>query len=299
MRRPERRCPVNDRLRRGLKVTFLGLAANSALAGAKLAAGIFGHSHALIADAVESFADVGSSIIVWRGLVVAAAPPDADHPYGHGKAEPIAGLIVAGMLLAAAFQIALQSFREILNPTRPPEKFTLMVLLAVVVVKEFLFRVAHFEGTSTENTAVKTDAWHHRGDAITSLAAMVGISIAIWGGPKYAAADGIAAIAAALFIAWNGLRLGRSAVTELMDTAPGQDFSSRVARTASAIEGVAAVEKCLVRKVGYRYFVDMHIEVDPEMSVRRAHEIAHQVKDVVRADFPAVSDVLVHVEPRE
>src|SRR5262245_1911823 len=185
---------ADDRLKRSLRATLLGLLVNALLTACKLAAGILGRSHALVADAVESLADVFSSLVVWRGMVVAAEPADEDHPYGHGKAEPIAAAVVSGMLLAAAVWIVTQAAREIAEPHQSPAPFTLIVLIAVIVIKEGLFRFVLKEAASIESSAVKTDAWHHRTDAITSFAAAVGISIALIGGEKYAAADDWAAI---------------------------------------------------------------------------------------------------------
>ncbi len=288
--------PLN-RLQRGLRATFAGMAVNIIFSGTKLAAGLIGHSHALVADAVESFADVFSSLIVWRGLVVAAAPADEDHPYGHGKAEPIASAIVATMLLGAALWIVLTAVGEIRQPHQSPAPFTLIVLLVVVAVKEGLFRFVSREGQAVDSLAVKSDAWHHRSDAITSVAAGIGISVALIGGKGFEAADDVAAIAAAGVIAWNGWHLLRPALNELMDTAPGPEVIDQIRRIASTTPGVDSVEKCIVRKVGYQYFVDMHVEVDPQMTVLRSHEIAHDVKDKIREIIPAVSDVLVHIEP--
>lgn len=270
---------------------------NVVLSGTKLAAGIVGHSHALVADAVESFADIFSSLIVWRGLVVAAAPPDEDHPYGHGKAEPIASAIVAAMLLGAALWIVITAFGEIMKPHLSPAPFTLIVLVAVVAVKEGLFRFVSREGRAVDSSAVKTDAWHHRSDAITSVAAGIGISVSLIGGKGFEAADDVAAIAAAGVIAWNGWHLLRPALNELMDTAPGPEVIDRIRQIAATTPGVDRVEKCFVRKVGYQYFVDMHVEVDPQMTVLHSHEIAHEVKDKIRDTMPSVNDVLVHIEP--
>jgi cation diffusion facilitator family transporter len=285
------------RLQRSLRATFLGMIVNTLLAGGKTVAGVLGHSHALVADGIESLADLLSSIIVWRGLVVAATPPDADHPYGHGKAEPIAAAVVATMLFLAAAWIAVTSVVELLRPHQGPAPFTLVVLVVVVVVKEALFRYVLREGRALDNLAVKSDAWHHRSDAITSLAAGIGISIALVGGPAYARADDAAALVAAGIIAWNGWRLLRGTLAELMDTAPDPEFNARVSDLAAGTAGVVRIEKCRVRKMGGEYFVDLHVEVAPEMPVRMAHEIAHAVKDRVRAALPAVADVLVHLEP--
>ena len=279
-------------------MTFLGLTVNAILAAGKMAAGLSGHSHALVADAVESLADIFSSIVVWRGLVLAAEPADAEHPYGHGKAEPIAAAMVATMLLLAAVGISIQAVREVLHPKNGPAAFTLVVLVGVILIKEGLFRYVLREAQSVGSSAVHTDAWHHRSDVITSLAAAIGISIALVGGKGCESADDIAAIVGAGIIAWNGWRLLRPALNELMDTAPDYGLVEEIRRAASLIPEADGIEKCVVRKMGYHYFVDMHVEVAPEMTVLRAHQIAHLVKDKVREQIPSVRDVLVHIEPR-
>jgi cation diffusion facilitator family transporter len=286
-----------QRRNRSIHATLLGLVANAVLAGAKTAAGVFGHSQALIADGVESFADVLSSLMVWRGVVVAAAPADAEHPYGHGKAEPIAAIGVTAMLIGAAFWISVESIHQILIPHESPRPWTLLVLVGVIVAKESLFRYVRNEALALENTAVHTDAWHHRSDAITSMAALIGIVIAVIGGPGYESADDFAALIAAAIIAWNGLRLVGPALNELMDASPDTSLTERVRAEAAATEGVIGIEKCLIRKMGGRYFVDMHVEVDPQMTVVRAHQIAHEVKDRVRSKLPQIQDVLIHIEP--
>ena len=286
----------NERLKRSLRATFAGLAVNVVLMAGKFVAGFLGHSHALIADAVESLADILSSIIVWRALVVAAEPPDREHPYGHGKAEPLAAAVAAVMLLIAAIGIAVKSSSEIFQPHRPAW-FTLVVVLAVAAIKEGLFRFVSHEADSVDNITLQTDAWHHRSDAITSLAAAVGISLALIGGRKYEWADDAAAIIAAGIIAWNGWKLLRPAMDELMDSAPKTAVMDRIKEIAAAVPGVNRVEKCFGRKMGYQYFVDMHIEVNPQITVLEGHAIAHLVKDKIRAEIPSVSDVLVHIEP--
>ena len=288
-----------NRLQRTLRATFIGLAVNLVLAAGKLAAGIIGHSHALVADAVESFADVFSSIVVWRGLVIASEPADEDHPYGHGKAEPIAAAFVAATLLLAAVWIVYKALDEIAHPHTSPAPFTLGVLVLVVLIKEGLFRFVLREAGETDSSAVYSDAWHHRSDAITSLAAGLGIGIALMGGKGFESADDWAAIAAAGVIGWNGLRLLRRALNELMDKAPDGKLEREVREVAGQIPQVAGVEKCFIRKMGYHYYVDMHVEVSPEMTVAEAHQIAHTVKDAILARFPAIRDVLVHIEPQQ
>lgn len=288
---------TEDRLKRSLRATLLGLCANTLLTTCKFVAGIFGHSHALVADAVESLADIFSSVVVWRALVVAAEPADEDHPYGHGKAEPLAAAVVATMLLFAAGWIMVTAFRAIGAPHPAPAPFTLIVLLVVMVIKESMFRYVLRESISVESSAVQTDAWHHRSDAITSLAAFVGITVALVGGKGYEFADDFAAVAAAIVIGWNGWRLLRPAMNELMDRAPGRELEESTRAIAESVAGVEYVEKCFVRKMGHQFYVDMHVEVDPQMTVQRSHEIAHEVKDKIREQLPRVRDVLVHIEP--
>jgi cation diffusion facilitator family transporter len=296
---------AKDRLQRGLRATFLGIAVNVVLGAAKFVAGIFGHSHALIADATESFADIFNSIVIWRGIVVAAAPADEGHPYGHSKAEPLAAAFGAVMLFAAAIWIAVKAainIYEFLDPQNsfqrePLRWFTLVVLVVVIAVKEGLFRFVIGEGEATDNSAVKTDAWHHRSDAITSAGAFIGISIALIGGEKFSWADDAAAIFCAIIIGFNGWLLLRPPLSELMDEAPDPKIVEHIRQIAAGASGVARVEKCFVRKAGHLFFVEMHVEVDPQMTVLRSHEIAHNVKDKIRETMPEVSDVLVHIEP--
>jgi cation diffusion facilitator family transporter len=280
-----------------LRATFVGLAVNALLAATKLVAGVVGHSHALIADAVESLTDLFSSIVVWRGLVIAAEPADEDHPYGHGKAEPMAAALVSSLLLLAAGWIAVSALAEIRHPHSAPMPFTLLVLFAVVCVKELLFRFVLAEARAVESSAVKTDAWHHRSDMITSLAAAAGISVSLVGGKGFEAADDVAAVVAAAIVAWNGWQLLRPAINELMDRSPSGDVVGHIRQVASAVPGVDCVEKTFVRKMGHQFYVDMHVQVDPQMTVQRSHEIAHEVKDRIRSQVPLVSDVLIHIEP--
>jgi cation diffusion facilitator family transporter len=287
----------HTRLQRSVRATMAGLSVNVALAIVKLLTGIFGRSYALIADAIESMADAVSSIIVWRAVVIAEKPPDIDHPYGHGKAEAIATAAVSVMLLGAALFICLRSAKEISIPHRAPAPYTLIVLLVVVLIKEGLSRVVGRVGEEIESGAVKADAWHHRSDAITSAAAALGISISLVGGEAYRAADDWAAMFAAVIIAFNGYRLLRPALDELMDAAPKEDIAGLARAIALQVDGVRGVEKCFARKMGYGYWLDMHVEVDGGLTVAVAHELSHSVKDAIRAELPRVLDVTIHIEP--
>ena len=281
----------------GLRLSKLALLINAGLAVVKIATGILGNSYVLVADGIESTADIFSSIVVWGGLRVAILPADENHPYGHGKAEPVASVIVSLLLLGAAMLIAVQSVREILTPHRAPGWFTLPVLLVVILIKETLFRFAFRAANSIESTALKSDAWHHRSDALTSAAAFVGIAIALIGGPGYESADDWAALLACAVIAWNGLRLLRVALDEVMDAAVSPDIVASVRRLAGEVEGVITVEKCRIRKVGLHLALDIHVVVDGELTVRRGHDISHQVKDRLLASPHRINDVTVHIEP--
>ncbi|MHB1460811.1 MAG: cation diffusion facilitator family transporter [Armatimonadota bacterium] len=282
---------------KGIRSSLMGVAVNASLALFKGAAGYFGNCYALIADAIESGSDVFSSLIVAAGLKVATIPRDENHPYGHGKAEPIAAIIVSCMLMLAAVTIAVQSIREIRSPHTTPAPFTLLVLVVVIVVKETLFRYVFDVGTETSSTAVKTDAWHHRSDAITSAAAFVGISVALWAGKGYEDADDWAALFASGIIVFNAVRMLRPAVAEVMDIAPSPEFTEAVKMIAQAVPGVMTVEKCLLRKMGFDYYVDLHIWVNGDISVSEGHRIASDVREMIKQKQQRVADVLIHIEP--
>ena len=284
-------------LQTGARVALLGLVINVVLASVKIVAGVVGHAYVLIADGMESALDVAGSIVIWGGLTVAARPPDRTHPYGHGKAEPIAALVVAVCVLAAAVGLAIESVREILTPHHGPAPFTLAVLVVVIVIKEILFRYVNRIGRNLESTAVQTDAWHHRSDALTSTAAFIGISIALIGGERWQSADDWAALFACAVIAANGVRLARPALFEIMDTAPGGKIVKAICSVASSVPGVVEVEKCHARKMGLDYYVDLHVGVDGNISVHEGHEIAHRVKSAIQQRDSRVADVLVHIEP--
>jgi cation diffusion facilitator family transporter len=280
-----------------ITTTVVGIAISSLLAGVKIVTGILGNSYALIADGIESLSDIFTSSVVLSGLLIASKPPDANHPYGHGKAEPLAGAIVAIMLFFAAVIIIIQSVFEIVTPHHAPEFFTLPVLLAVVVTKELLFRYVIKVGKASDSLAVKNDAWHHRSDAITSAAAFIGISIALIGGKGYESADDYAALFASGIIILNGIRLLKPALMELMDTAPSETLLRKVRFAAQNVEGVLGLDKCFLRKMGLEYVVDLQIIVDRNISVFEGHAISHKVKDELIRAFPSVSNVIVHIEP--
>lgn len=282
---------------KGIRSTLIGIIVSIFLAIIKGTAGVLGNSYALVADAIESTSDVFTSIIVLTGLKIASRPADMDHPYGHGKAEPIAGMIVASALFIAAAIIIIQSIHEIITPHHAPASFTLIVLIAVVITKELLFRFVIKIGENIESTSVKNDAWHHRSDAITSLAAFIGISIALIGGNGYEEADDYAALIASGIIIFNAYRLFKPAFSEIMDTAPPIHVLEEVKSAAGKVDGVMAIDKCFVRKMGLEFFVDIHVVVDRNLPVHTGHLIGHNVKDELMKFNPKISDVLVHIEP--
>jgi cation diffusion facilitator family transporter len=282
-----------------MRTTLLGILLNTVLALAKGVAGFLGHSFALMADALESLSDIVSSFVVYFGLRLSLKPPDADHPYGHGKFEPIAATVVSMSLTGAALTIAVVSVREILTPHQSPAPYTLIVLAGAAIIKEWLFHYVNEVGQSIESTAVRADAWHHRSDAITSSLAFVGISIGLIGGKGYETADDWAALGAACILLYNAYHQVRPALAELTDAAPPGDIDSAVRRVASAVPGVAALEKCFVRKMGFDLYVDLHVVVDGDLPVREGHRIAHRVKDAILASDSRIAEVLVHIEPLE
>jgi len=286
-------------LQTGARVALFGMLVNLIFAAAKILGGLFGHAYVLIADGIESALDVAGSFVIWGGLKFAARPPDETHPYGHGKAEPIAAVVVAFGVLTAALGLAIQSMREILTPHHGPAPFTLAILIVVIVVKEILFRYVNRIGRHVESTAVQTDAWHHRSDALTSAAAFIGISVALIGGSHWQSADDWAALFACAVIAANGIRLLRPAFYEIMDTAPRGEIVDLIRKAAASVPGVVEVEKSYVRKMGLSFYVDLHIGVSGNISVRDGHHIAHQVKSAIQQADARIADVLVHVEPAQ
>jgi cation diffusion facilitator family transporter len=285
-----------EQFSRGLQTSAMGLVVNALLGVVKLVGGLLGNSSALVADAVESMADVLGSIIIWSGLRIAAEPADERHPYGHGKAEAIAALAVSLLLVGAGIGIGVEAVFSMLRPRDPPKAFTLIVLVAVIIVKEVLFRVVRRVAHETGSSAVHVDAWHHRSDAITSGAAAVGIAVALLGGRGYEQADDWAAMVAAGVIVFNGVRLTLAPLHELMDAEP-RELIEQVRSVAAAVPGVMFVEKVRARKSSMRFWVDMHVEVDPGMPVREAHALTGKIKAAVRGAIPSVKDVLIHVEP--
>lgn len=282
-----------------LRATFISMVSNALLAVLKGLTGYFGNSYALIADAIESTTDVFSSLLVWLGLRYSMRPPDHDHPYGHGRAEPLVTFMVVAFLFVSATIIAYESILHIRTPHELPRPYTLIILGAIIVWKELSYRWVERKGKETRSTALQADAWHHRSDAITSLAAFIGISIAIWMGPGYEAADDWAALLASGFIAYNAYLILRPALGEIMDEQLHADLVKGIESTALTVPGILTTEKCYVRKIGMRYYVDLHARVNGDLSVRDGHALAHVLKAAIQGQLPEVAEVLIHIEPEE
>ncbi|PTY08753.1 cation-efflux pump [Opitutaceae bacterium EW11] len=294
---PEYHRDTQRRAHEGARFVAQGILLNFVLAGIKLAGGIWGNTYALIADAAESMIDIVTSSLVWVGLRVAARPPDAEHPYGHGKAESISGLLVSLFILAVGTWIGVEAIHEIRTPHQGPHWGTLPLLAGVIAAKTFFSRRLGTAGKESSSNTMGIEAWHHLTDALTSAAAFVGISIALLGGKGFETADDWAALAACLVILWNGFGFLRKALAEMMDTAAPAAMESEVRAIAATVEGVRGIDKCRVRRSGLSHLVDIHVEVDGALSVRQGHDIAGAVKHRLLGSPLHISDVLVHIEP--
>lgn len=288
---------MNSRVQQATRATVIGALMNLGLAAIKGGVGILGNSYALVADSVESLGDVVISGCTLIGIRISVAPPDDSHPYGHGKAEPIAAIVGGMVLMGSATLITWLSWGQIHAPASPPAEFTLPVLAGIVVIKEILFRFVHRVSKEVESTALTIDAWHHRSDALTSMAALFGIALALYGGPRFMFADKWAAIITGATVAINAIRLVWPAILELMDTAPAINWTDIVRKTAMELPNISQIQRVKSRKMGLVYYIDIHMHVDPLMTVRDSHALAHALKDQLIKNDIRISDALIHVEP--
>ncbi len=280
-----------------IRATYFSIVGNTLLALLKGLAGVFGNSYALIADAIESTTDIFSSLLVLVGLKYAKRPADENHPYGHGKIEPLITFVVVAFLVVSATIIAYESIINIQTPHNLPKVWTLYVLGAIIVWKEISFRFVIRKSKITNSSSLKADAWHHRSDSITSFMAFIGISIALFFGKGFEAADDWAALLASGFILYNSYLIFRPALAEVMDEHIYDELISEIRTTALSVPGILGTEKCFVRKAGMRYHVDLHAIVDAAITVKEGHDLAHQLKDHLRKQIPGVDHVLIHIEP--
>ncbi len=280
-----------------IKATYFSIIGNTSLAIIKGFAGFFGNSYALIADAIESTADIFASFLVLFGIKYSNKPADDNHPYGHGRAEPLITFLVVGFLITSATIIAYESIINIRTPHELPKPWTLLVLGAIIIWKEYSFRVVIKRSIQTNSSSLRADAWHHRSDAITSVAAFLGISIALILGNGYESADDWAALFASGFILYNSYLIFRPALGEIMDEHLYDDLIAQIRLISLQVEGIIDTEKCFIRKAGMQYHVDLHAIVDSNSTVREGHDLAHKLKDTLREQIPELGHVLIHVEP--
>jgi cation diffusion facilitator family transporter len=282
---------------KAIKATYFSIIGNACLAIIKGLGGFFGNSYALIADAIESTADILASFLVLFGLKYTNRPADKNHPYGHGRAEPLITFIIVGFLITSATVIAYESFHNIFTPHALPKFWTLFILAPIIIWKEISFQLVMKTAKVTNSSSLKADAWHHRSDAITSITAFIGISIALYFGPGYESADDWAALFASAFILYNCYHIFRPALGEIMDEHLYDDLIDEIRTVSKTVHGVIDTEKCFIRKSGMKYHVDLHAIVDGNINVREGHDIAHLLKDTLREKIPNLGHVLIHVEP--
>jgi cation diffusion facilitator family transporter len=282
-----------------MRTIWLSIAGNALLAIIKGLAGFFGNSYALIADAIESLTDIFASVLVLFGLRYSRKPPDAEHPYGHGKIEPLVTFIVVGFMILAAGLIVHDSIQNILTPHELPEPWTLAVLGVILIWKELAYRFISKKSRQSHSTSLRGEAWHQRSDAITSAAAFIGISIAVLFGKGFETADDWAAMIAAVIILYNCYLIFRPALGEIMDEQVHDELIEKIREVSSDVEGILDTEKCYVRKSGMKYHVDLHAHVDGKISVREGHRLAHKLKDVLKKELPRLGEILIHIEPEE
>lgn len=282
---------------KAIKATYFSITGNLCLATVKGVAGFFGNSYALIADAIESTADIFASLLVLFGIKYSSRPADQNHPYGHGRAEPLITFLVVGFLITSATVIAYESIENIRTPHELPRPWTLIILGLIIIWKEVSFRIVIKRSKETNSSSLKADAWHHRSDAITSVAAFIGISIALCLGKGYEAADDWAALFAALFILYNSYQIFRPALGEIMDEHLYQEQEQAIRQVAKTVDGIIDIEKCYIRKAGMSYHADLHAIVSAYITVKQGHDLAHQLKDTLKARLPELGNVLIHIEP--
>lgn len=282
-----------------IKATYFSIIGNTCLAIVKGLAGIFGNSYALIADAIESTTDIFASFLVLFGIKYSSRPADENHPYGHGRAEPLITFLVVGFLITSATVIAYESIINIQTPHELPKPFTLIVLGMIILWKEYSFRKVIKKSKETNSSSLKADAWHHRSDAITSVAAFIGISFALFMGKGYESADDWAALFASGFIVYNGYMIFRPALGEIMDEHLYDDLIDEIRRVSLQVDGIIGTEKCFIRKAGMKYHVDLHAIVDANISVREGHDLAHKLKDALHKEILVLGHILIHIEPNE
>jgi cation diffusion facilitator family transporter len=276
---------------------WVGLVINLGLGLTKLIGGILGDSFALISDSINSLGDVFGTVVVLVAVRIAQQPADQEHPYGHTRAEAIAASTVAVLIIMSALGIGWEAIQRMSLVHTLPETWTLWIAGGNVVIKEWLYRYKRRVAKRTGSRAMLANAWDHRSDAFCALAVLIGLAVVRWGNGSYMWADELAALVVVAAILFSSFRLYRDSASELMDVQADEGLVEQVRTMASTIPGVRGVEKLWVRKSGLEYFVDIHIEVDPDLTVAEGHRIGHIVKARLTGCFASIRDVLVHLEP--
>ncbi len=289
--------PVSELYKEVTRAALLGLVVNLLLGIIKLAGGVIGNSFALIADAVNSIGDVVTTIVVLFALRVAQRPADAEHPYGHTRAEGIAASNVALLVILSACFVGWESVQRITVQHEIPPVWTLWIAGCNILIKESLYQYKVRIGKRTGSAALIANAWDHRSDALCALAVLIGLGTIRIGGTQFIWADEVASLIVVAVIVWSGIQLFRSSASELMDVQADSEFVGRVRAAAIEVAGVEEIETLWVRKSGLEFFADIHLEVDQHLTVAEGHRIGHQVKDRLLDRFPNLRDVLVHLEP--
>jgi len=285
-----------DRIRAARRIAALGIAASAALAIAKITVGLAAHSVAVVSDGIESTADVLTSGLVYIGLRVASKPADADHPYGHGRFELLMGLGVGIMLMLAGVEICWRSL-ESRGEQHVPALFALWPLAGSILIKAALATAKMRIGRRVVSVALVADAWNDSVDILSGFIAVIAVLLAALLPGGWAAADHWGGFGIGLIVLFLAVRTIRETTLQLMDTMPEPEQMNEIRAVALEVPGALGVDKCFARKTGLRYHVDLHLEVDPELTVWDSHEIAHAVKTHLLSRLEWVEDVLVHVEP--
>lgn len=294
---------MENRHKKAQVATIIGMAVNILLAVLKLIGGVLGNSRALIADAVHSASDVLSSLAVLIGIRASRKPPDEEHPYGHGKSENVATLIIAILLIVVGFEIIYNSVRSLVSGSVGSETtlIALYIIIFSVVVKEALFQYKYRLGSRIKSPALIADAWHHRSDAISSLVALVGIGLTIVGSsfniPALAYLDPIASAVIALIIMYMGYQLGKEAVSVSLEVVLNEDETQDMREAVLAVDKVRNIDNLSARSHGSYVIIDIKIAVDARMTVEEGHHVAREVKQILMRQFEEVQDVNVHVNP--
>jgi cation diffusion facilitator family transporter len=285
-----------DYERAGRRLALWSVVAGLSLAILKVVVGLAAHSTAVVSDGCEAAADVVSSGIVFAGLRLASRPPDENHPYGHGRYETLASLAVGGILVFTGLIIGWRSFVSMSRPANL-RLFAIYPLLIAIVVKVVLALQKRRAARKISSAALAADAWHDVTDLISTLVALIAVSISLWDPDRFHDADHVGGILIGVIIIFVGFRLIRTTAEQLTDAMPDERLMRQIRAVALAVPGAGGIEKCFARRTGFRYHVDLHLEVDPELTVRESHEIAMKVKISIKEHLGWVADVLVHVEP--